>query len=273
MDVISIFVVFPDCDEDFILLGDDISVYNDIPKQFIEIKKVFPARSNYRIFYSSTNIKSFCRKADEICGGKYLDKLESSMRQLIGNNSSNVDTFIQYRTDCYYYRWNINKPEDNVSENIALIKSAAQKYKEETIPSVIVSFKELEWNRDILPIIIDAKHVTGLPVISNIPYFYPYYSLIEWYKELTENRSFSVLDVTKFERTNYVYTPSKRRIYKNLSSGDFWYYDYFHKDNEEHFEVFDSSGHHKGEANVYGVINTTKKDSNKSIAKILFGHQ
>ena len=62
------------------------------------------------------------------------------------------------------------------------------------------------------------------------------------------------------------------RIYRNLTSGDYWYYDYFHKDNKEHFEVFDATGHHKGEANVNGVIDTTKRDSSKSIVSILYGH-
>lgn len=270
MDVVSIFVAFPDCDEDFVSLGDNISVYNDIPKQFMELKRVFPAKNDYRIFYSSTNILAFCQKANTICGGKYLDKLESSMRQLIGNNSINIDTAIQYKADQYYYRWNIDNLENVLFEDSVLIKSAAQKYHESTKYSVIVSFKESEWKRDILPIIIDAKHVKGLPSISNIPYFYPYYSFIEWYKEIYNRRSFSLLNVNEFERTNFLH--AKMRIYKNLSSGDYWYYDYFHKDNKEHFEVFDSTGHHKGEANMNGVIDTTKRDSSKSIVSILYGH-
>ena len=76
--------------------------------------------------------------------------------------------------------------------------------------------------------------------------------------------------MNEFERTNFLH--AKMRIYKNLSSGDYWYYDYFHKDNKEHFEVFDSTGHHKGEANMNGVIDTTKRDSSKSIVSILYGH-
>jgi len=272
MNEVLIFFVFPDCDEDFILLGDDISVYTNIPNQFMEIKRIFPARNNYKIFYSHINIQAFCRKADEICGGKYLNKLKSSMQQLIGRNSCNIDTSIQYKKDHCYYRWNIDNLTDIEFENSALIKTAAHKNYEEAKSSVIISFKESEWNRDILPVIIDAKHVTDLPIISNIPYFYPYHSFIEWYKELSDNRDFSLLDVTKFERTNYVYAPSKSRIYKSLSSGDFWYYDYSHKDNKEHFEVFDSIGRHKGESNINGKLDVTKKDDKKSITRILNGH-
>lgn len=269
MNTLSLYIIFPDSDEDFISLGDDILAYMAIPKQLLEIKETFPKNTFYTLFYSASNIHSFCNKADIICGGKYLEQINSQIKNLIGNHSCNVDVTIRPKVN-YYYRWNLDNPSNNTYENSNLIISATQTYGNSTTKVAIVSFKESEWNRDVLPIITDAKHIKELPIISNIPYFYPYYSFIEWYKENSNNRTFSLLNVDEFERTNYLH--DKMRIYRNLSSGDYWYYDYFHKDNKEHFEVFDATGHHKGEANINGVIDTTKRDSSKSIAKVINGH-
>lgn len=271
MNTISLYVLFPDSDDDFVSLGDDIFIYHEILKQFMKLKESFPKRTLYRLFYSSSNIKNFCLKAGTICGGTYLDKLESKMRYLVGNNSYNTDTYPYYKSEYSYYRWCLTEPNKNVFENSVLIKSAAQKNTEEE-PTAIVSFNTNEWDRDVLPIIIDATHIKGFPAMSNIPYFYPYGSFIEWYRSLINNRNFSLLDVSRFERTNYIYPHTKRRIYKHIETGDYWYYDFFHKDNIEHFEVYDATGRHKGEADINGDIDETKKDSNKSIDYIIHGH-
>ena len=95
MNTISLYILFPDSDDDFVSLGDDISIYHEILKQFMELKASFPQRTYYKLFYSSINIKNFCLKAGAICGGTYLDKLESKMRYLVGNNSCNTD-YMQY---------------------------------------------------------------------------------------------------------------------------------------------------------------------------------
>lgn len=271
MNTISLFVLFPDSDDDFVVLGDDISVYHEILKQFMELKNSFPQRTLYRLFYSSINIKNFCLKAGTICGGTYLDKLESTMRHLIGNNNCNTDTNPCYIPEYIYYRWCLSEPNKNVFENSVLIRFAAQRNIEKE-PIAIVSFNANAWHRDVLPIIIDAIHIKDFPAISNIPYFYPYGSFIEWYRGLINNREFSLLDVSRFERTNYIYPPTKKRIYKHIETGDYWYYDFFHKDNIEHFEVFDATGRHKGESDMNGNIDETKKDSKKNISDIILGH-
>lgn len=278
MDTFSLYIILPDSDEDFVLLGDDISAYIDIPKQLSEIKKLFPQK-NYILFYSGNNIDCFCRKANLICGGEYLGKINNQITSLIGRNSRNVDNIVKLQVNHFYYRWDLDNPTNNAYENSNLIISAAKTRGDSSKQVAIVSFKESEWDRDILPIIEDSKQEGGLPSLSIIHYFYPYSTFIEWYNEWTSARTFSLLNVSLFERTNYIYPKTKRRIYKNISTGEipprayYWYYDFFHKDNTEHFEVFDSAGHHVGEANTNGEIDETKKDSKKSINGILFGHK
>lgn len=74
-------------------------------------------------------------------------------------------------------------------------------------------------------------------------------------------------DTKRFARTNKIY--DKQSIYKEIATNFYWYYDYFHKDNKEHFEVFDRTGNHLGEASNNGVIDFSKADSTKSIKSIL----
>lgn len=273
MKAVSIFVLFPESDDDFVSIGDDSSVYKEIIQKFAELKEIVSKRTSYKLFYSSTNIDNFCRKSEQICGGIYLDNPTLKMRHIVGNNSCNTDNRTIYKTDFVYYRWCLSKPNGGMGifENSVLIKSAAQMNveSEEDVKIAIISFNINEWHRDVLPIIIDAKHIRKFPIMSNIPFFYPYSSFIEWYLDLFNNRKFSLFDVTRFERTKYIYTPTKRRIYKNIETGDYWYYDFFHKDNKEHFEVFDATGCHKGESDMNGNFDKTKKDNKKSIADII----
>lgn len=77
------------------------------------------------------------------------------------------------------------------------------------------------------------------------------------------------------EKTNrdlFVVTPlvwGKQRIYRKKSDGSYWYFDFFHKDNKLHYEVFDSEGKHMGEADMNGIVNYSKKDSNKLIVNLI----
>jgi hypothetical protein len=51
-------------------------------------------------------------------------------------------------------------------------------------------------------------------------------------------------------------------VYKEIETNRWWYLDNLHKD---HYEVFDSKGHHLGEANLQGEIDSSKKTDGKKI--------
>jgi hypothetical protein len=57
-------------------------------------------------------------------------------------------------------------------------------------------------------------------------------------------------------------------IYKHLQTGQYWYIDNFHKQQQgnRHFEVFDASGkNHLGEADLNGNLDITKADNRKKL--------
>lgn len=56
-----------------------------------------------------------------------------------------------------------------------------------------------------------------------------------------------------------------RNIYREYSTGHYWYIDNFHPGKASHFEVFDKHRKHIGEANLDGDIDINKRDSNKKL--------
>ncbi len=88
--------------------------------------------------------------------------------------------------------------------------------------------------------------------------------------ELTETDGhFSLIGNREFERTNYRWV--HQTMFKKTSDNSYWYFDYFHRDNKIHYEVFNEDGDHLGEASAAGVLQPGTADRNKSIADILHG--
>lgn len=268
MDSVNIFLLFPKTDDE-ILAFEEEKLYKDIPDQLSCISKVLKQyQVNYRLLYNSKDIDFFCNKAEEIFNGEYLGKIRTQILTLLNKKSTDLNGKRCYKTDCSYNKWVDSSVE--LVENI-LFRSATDSFignKDEK--TVIVSLLNNDvWHRDIMPIIKDAKHYDNLPVLCNIPYFNPANTFVEWFNTNISNHSFSLLNVSKFERTNKIYPISKRRIYLEKQTNRYWYYDYFHRDNKEHYEVFDRNGEHLGEADRNGFVDESKCDKGKTIKNIL----
>lgn len=268
MDNLNIFLLFPQTDDD-ILAFDEEKLYKDIPEQLFYISKVLKQyQVSYRLLYDSKDIASFCDKAEEICSGEYLGKIRNQILNLLGRGAVDLNGKRCYKTDCCYNKWVDSSVE--LVEN-TIFRSATEYFIEnKDEKTVIVSLLNKDvWHRDIMPIIKDAKHYDNLPILCNIPYFNPANTFIEWCNTNISNHSFSLLNVSVFERTNKIYPISKRRIYLEKQTGRYWYYDYFHKDNKEHYEVFDKNGKHVGEADRNGNVDESKYDKGKTIKNFI----
>lgn len=268
MPQLDIFLLFPQSDEEIFRLSDDLDLYKDIPKQLNFIKKSIRT-GEYKLFYDSENIAAFCEKAAILCSGSYLDDIRDQLLYLLGRNALDVAHTKNPNPSHYYYQW-FSETASVIIKTDRLHMYAAEN-KLSGKESAIISFSyEDPWNRDIIPLIQESIYNNTLPQICNIPYFNPVGSFIEWYKsKVLDNRTFSLTDITRFERTSKLYKKSKRRIYKERSTNRYWYYDFFHSDNKEHYEVFDNTGNHVGEADMNGVLDETKKDKTKSIRGII----
>lgn len=271
MDSVDIFILFPETDEEILALGDDLGRYHDIVHELQALKKELEG-FKYRLYYDSENLKSFISQAKRICDEKYLGDPIQQLRFLLGSRTTNVRKQCNVRPDCTYCKWDLHRL--SVEEVAYIIKSSVEQTA--VAPGgtevVVVAFMaEDSLQRDMLPVIKDALHIEGLPKLYNIHYFNPVNTFIQWRRSKLGNRAFSLQDVTRFERTSFVYGSSKQRIYKEISTSRYWYYDYFHKDNREHYEVFNMDGTHYAEADENGSIDRTRQDDSKSIKDIIHG--
>ena len=106
----------------------------------------------------------------------------------------------------------------------------------------------------------DAIHLQHYPQqFVKVPCFTTYQDLITYAVE-RNIFSFSLAANTDFERTRLF--EHGETVYKEKRTNHYWYWDNFH---DYHYEVFDSRGHHLGEANLEGVLDTSKKDTTKRI--------
>ena len=81
-----------------------------------------------------------------------------------------------------------------------------------------------------------------------------------------KEKQFSLADKSKFQRTNSIYYPTKQRVYREIRTGYYWYFDVYHKN---HYEVFDENDNHLGEASLEGVIDSSKADPSRSIRSLI----
>jgi hypothetical protein len=71
-----------------------------------------------------------------------------------------------------------------------------------------------------------------------------------------------LIDQSRFKKTNYR-SLDDRTVYSEIETRKYWYVDNLHWGLGAHLEVFDQSGKHIGEANLYGDIDESKQDSSK----------
>ena len=56
-----------------------------------------------------------------------------------------------------------------------------------------------------------------------------------------------------------------RKVYKEMATECYWYVDNLHYGRAAHLEVFDHNGQHIGEANLEGLVDTSKRDATKKV--------
>lgn len=266
MERLNIFLLFPELDEEILSLGENKDLYEDIPKQLTLIRKLIK-NTDYQFFYDANNVSAFCKKALLLTSGEhYLGKLNTQILAMLDKRATMVVnvSLPDYAHGCY--QWDSGSASVE-SRNNHLFEYATEKFIErEGENTIIISLLyEDPWERGIMPMLKDAPNSPELPLLLRIPYFSPINTFIEWYRSKESNRTFSLHDMNRFERTTYIRKESKQRIYLEKGSSHYWYYDYYHKDNKEHYEVFDSCGNHIGEADMNGNLDESKRDNKKSI--------
>lgn len=91
-------------------------------------------------------------------------------------------------------------------------------------------------------------------------------TLVDWLGEMETPATGFLRNTERFEPTSRIAPKVKTKIYREISTGYYWYFDNFHADE---FEVCDKIGNHIGVADLEGNIDTDKAVKGRSISDVL----
>ena len=269
----NIGLLFPETDDEILAL-ESVDEIRGIVKEICRIKSLMRVNHiSYTLYYNNENLKAFAEKAQILDHAEYLANSLDQLRKIMDKRSCNIANIKGvFRTDCYYGEWRI-QDENKVVGAPKLFKVLSECVENKDTKTYILSLSvEDTIGRDIVPIIIDAQHKENLPRLVKLQYCHPASTFIEILDADIDKRSFSLRNVTKFLRTNYTYWPTHQRIYQNIDTNDYWYYDFYHREYKKHYEVFNSVDYkHVGEADMEGNMIPDTKDKDKSIKKYIVG--
>ena len=262
---IKAYFFFPETDDDFIRIGDDPETYKYLIEEVAVIKKQLKANKEFELWYDLNNVQLFLAKAESLIDGKYLAKCRTQLQTLFGNSSQNINNPFHRKNDCIYVNWNINLTFNYA--NPIFSEASEAKWHEGHDKTIIINISNAYiTNRENVHVIIDAIHHKELPKFITIPIVNNEIEFSEWHI-MVLNSGFSLKGNRHFSMTPFLWI--KQHIYLENSTGNYWYYDYFHKDNKIHFEVFDPTGIHLGEANIAGILDSSKACNTKRIDHLI----
>lgn len=197
-----------------------------------------------------------------------LRELRSKNIKLWFNKSDNKEainfikdkSLIEYKgadNELVCYMWNISEADTVPLFNNDGLFHLVSRCTSDKTDFVCIDSKEYAKNQLVL--FQDAIHKKEFPKeFIKVPCYKDWGSLWEYLEE-KQLFLFSLKDTTKFEKSSY--TVQGATVYKEKTTGRYWYMDNLHK---THYEVFDHLGKkHIGEAGLDGVIDKTKADTDK----------
>ena len=260
----------------FILLPEGNAVLN-IPQTKEALGSLFApllrvkeyARMNgisLRIFFDQENIIRFKADAGQLVDdGTYLDKPVAILRSFVGSHSSDVNKDPLLDAECSYIRWDTITCTTDV--DVALVVKSA--FESPGAPCVLSLSSVMPTDYYKVTLIKDRAYREGLPELKDIPLFFSADGCIEWLSSLLTGH-FSLIGNKAFVPTSYHW--NNQRIFEKVADGTYWYFDFYHRENKIHYEVFNHEGDHLGEASEDGLLVPGTVDNNKTIRHILHGN-
>ncbi len=266
---IKAYLYFPATDLAFKNLSTNSNSYTDIVKELYSIKHNLKKKSEYEIFYDSDNVRCFLEVAKGYVPDPYLTGITNQIQTIIGTKSTNVCNPRIRNSQFIYANWTINVTA--VISPFVVSESAEDTLKDSDSEKTICIClgQSIAVEREELHIIKDITHVNSFPELINVSSTNSDAGFIKWMVTLPAGK-FSLKNNKDFEPLNKFWPRTKERIYKHIQTGNYWYFDFFHKNNKIHYEVFDPTGDiYLGEADENGKIKPDTNIGNKKIGSII----
>ena len=230
-------------------------------KEFARIQGI-----DLRIFFDKENIIRFKSDTEQLAeDGTYLNHPITILRNFLGSHSINVNQKPLLDAECSYIRWDTITCTADADAPL-VVKSA---FESPNAPCVLSLSPKIPTDYYMVSLIKDRAYCENLPELKKIPLFFSADECIEWLLSLLDNH-FSLIGNNAFIPTTYHW--NNQRIFEKTADRTYWYFDFFHRENKIHYEVFNHEGVHLGEATAGGQLVDGTADNSKTIRHILHGN-
>lgn len=264
---VKAFLLLPETDAAFEMLHQNPDSYREIITQLFAIKQKLKAQDGFHVYYDSANISKFIQAATGYIPDPHLAGIKGQLYHILKYISTDVNLPVFRNYQHVYANWQISVSV--LSSPFVVAESAESKIADNDNEKTICLClgNSLNSERDELHVIKDSIGESSLPVLITIGACSCDVSFVRWVV---------TLPIGKFSlRINQQYEPlekfwKKERIYRHKATGNHWYFDFFHKDNKIHYEVFDSTGDvYLGEADENGNMKPGTNVGNRKISNII----
>jgi hypothetical protein len=264
---IKAFLYLPETDAAFEMLHHNPDSFNEIINELYAIKYKLKKNKDYDIFYDSANVNNFLNVANGYIASPYLAGIRGQLQHILKFTGKDVNLPMLRNNQHIYANWIITV---NVNNSPFIIAESAESRVLDNVDATTICLclgSSLNTDRDELHVIKDSVNEVALPTLISVKAANSDIAFVRWittlapgHFKLSRNNDFEPLD--KFWK--------KERIYRHRATGNHWYFDFFHKDNKIHYEVFDNTGNtYFGEADINGVLIAGTNVGNKKISHIL----
>ena len=266
---IKAYIYFPETDLAFQYLVDNPESYNEIVKELYAVKYKLKKNIDYEIYYDSSNISRFLGAAERYIPDNYLGGIRNQILHIISNKSKNVSHPRLRIPHFIYANWSIDLQVEY--SHFVLSESAEDTLNDSATEKTICLClgNSLNVEREELYIIKDAVHDDTLPKLISVNATCSDVGFVKWITTLPVGK-FTLKRNKDFEPLDKFWGRTKERIYRHRATGNHWYFDFYHKDNIIHYEVFDNTGNiHLGEADDNGILKAGTQSLTKKISHFL----
>ncbi len=265
---IKAYLYFPDTKVAFQNLNNDENCYTAIIDELLAIKAKLRTDKDFELCYDQANVRTFIDVADGLVDGVYFSKISKQLRGIIGTKSTDVNLPNLRDPQFVYANWSISGM--SVISSPLVVAEAAEAAMQDTANEKTICIclgDSIKAEREELHVIKDAVHKDSFPALLNVTATNSDIGFVKWITTLPAGK-FSLKDKNNYTPLEKYW--KKERIYKHNTTGQYWYFDFYHRENKIHYEVFDSTGNnHLGEADVDGNLQANTASTTKKINNIL----
>lgn len=260
---IHLFIILPE-EIDFTAKKD---VVGELTKTINNVKK------SATLYYCPSNFGTFFTKAAEIFEAfkeeYYMTNPKNALQHIMNKSVISINDAHKRSGEYCYIQYTLDPFEIEYTNNDILAELTEYKLVQEEQEEIILfdfgkilkldkkrkdcifTFKDAhrELPSRIVSTIVVSSDVDLADTIANIATKYA-------------KGTIDLKDKTRFIDTGKIYTPSKQRIYQEIKTGYYWYFDRFHEKTKITYEVFRSPKDYLGEHDKYGHFIERKEDRN-----------